>query len=452
MSSVESWLLDDPTDAPNISDAPGWKVLVVDDEEEVHNVTQMVLQHFEFEQRPLRLMHAYSGQEAVDLVATNDDIALVLLDVVMENDAAGLQAAKRIRDELGNRRVRIVLRTGQPGQAPEHEVIANYDINDYKDKTELTSQKLKTLLYATLRSYRDLVTIESNQRGLEKVIAATASVYEQRELQRFASAVLLQMTHLLHLREEAVYLKSAPALVASTQQEHRLVIEAATGEYQAFITHYAEDVLPESVVADLQAAVTQRKSLFLADRYVLHYASSSGEQNVLYVGLDEPLDTFQQELLELLEPTVAALGFELWGIEYLSQGKHSVLRIYIDAEAGISVDDCARVSGQVSAVLDVEDPIVGEYTLEVSSPGMDRLLFRLDQFPEFVGEVVELRLRRPYEGRRNFKGVLQGIEGEDVVVRIDDHEYLLPYSAVDKARIHPRIQGAVSVTGEATND
>ncbi len=162
--------------------------------------------------------------------------------------------------------------------------------------------------------------------------------------------------------------------------------------------------------------------------------------------------TKQQELLELLEPTVAALGFELWGIEYLSQGKHSVLRIYIDAESGISVDDCARVSGQVSAVLDVEDPIVGEYTLEVSSPGMDRLLFRLDQFREFAGEVVELRLRRPFEGRRNFKGVLQGIEGEEVVVRIDDHEYLLPYSAVDKARIHPRIEGAVSVTGEATNE
>jgi len=164
------------------------------------------------------------------------------------------------------------------------------------------------------------------------------------------------------------------------------------------------------------------------------------------------LATKQQELLELLEPTVAALGFELWGIEYLSQGKHSVLRIYIDAEAGITVDDCARVSGQVSAVLDVEDPIVGEYTLEVSSPGMDRLLFRLDQFLGFIGEVVELRLRRPFEGRRNFKGVLQGIEGEDVVVRIDDHEYLLPYSAVDKARIHPRIESAVSVTGEATNE
>ncbi|MCB1854431.1 MAG: ribosome maturation factor RimP [Halieaceae bacterium] len=146
-----------------------------------------------------------------------------------------------------------------------------------------------------------------------------------------------------------------------------------------------------------------------------------------------------QQITDLLGATIEALGFELWGVEYLSQGRHSLLRIYIDAEQGISVDDCALVSHQVSAVLDVEDPISGEYTLEVSSPGMDRLLFRLDQYPGFVGEVVDVRLRTPFEGRRKFKGVLTGIEGEDVVVRVDDHEYLLPYSAIEKARIEPRV-------------
>ncbi|MFT6679995.1 MAG: ribosome maturation factor RimP [Haliea salexigens] len=160
----------------------------------------------------------------------------------------------------------------------------------------------------------------------------------------------------------------------------------------------------------------------------------------------------QQELQALLEPTVVALGFDLWGIEYAAQGKHSVLRIFIDAQSGVTVDDCAAVSAQVSAVLDVEDPITGEYTLEVSSPGVDRLLFRLEQFPPFFGEWIEVRLRRPFEGRRNFKGILQSIEGDEVVVRVDDHEYLLPYGAVDKARVHPRIEGAASVTDEATND
>jgi ribosome maturation factor RimP len=149
--------------------------------------------------------------------------------------------------------------------------------------------------------------------------------------------------------------------------------------------------------------------------------------------------TKDQQITQLLETTVEAMGFELWGVEYLSQGRHSVLRVYIDAENGITVDDCAAVSGQIGSVLDVEDPITGEYTLEVSSPGMDRLLFKLEQFALFVGQMIELRLRVAYEGRRKFKGILKGVEGEDVVVQVDDHEYLLPYSTIEKARILPQV-------------
>ena len=149
--------------------------------------------------------------------------------------------------------------------------------------------------------------------------------------------------------------------------------------------------------------------------------------------------TREQQIEAMLAPTVEALGFELWGLEYLSQGRHSLLRLYIEHENGISVDDCAAVSEQVSAVLDVEDPITGEYTLEVSSPGMDRLLFKLGQYPAYSGEEVDIRLRSAFEGRRKFKGILKGIEGEDVVVQVDDHEYLLPHSAIEKARVQPRI-------------
>jgi len=147
----------------------------------------------------------------------------------------------------------------------------------------------------------------------------------------------------------------------------------------------------------------------------------------------------ERQIEQLLLPTVEAMGFELWGVEYMSQGRHTLLRLYIDAEQGITVDDCASVSHQASSVLDVEEPISGEYTLEVSSPGMDRLLFKLEQYADYVGENIELRLRSPFEGRRKFKGVLKGTEGEDVVVQVDDHEYLLPHSAVEKARIEPRI-------------
>jgi ribosome maturation factor RimP len=146
-----------------------------------------------------------------------------------------------------------------------------------------------------------------------------------------------------------------------------------------------------------------------------------------------------QQIAEMLQPTVAALGFELWGVEYVAQGKHSVVRVYIDSPDGITVDDCAAVSAQVGGVLDVEEPVAGEYALEVSSPGVDRLLFALGQYASYIGEVVELRLRSAFEGRRKFKGILKGIEGEDVVIQVDDHEYLLPHGAIEKARLQPRV-------------
>ena len=145
-----------------------------------------------------------------------------------------------------------------------------------------------------------------------------------------------------------------------------------------------------------------------------------------------------EQLQALLAPVVEALGYQCWGIEFLSQGRHSLLRIYIDHENGILVDDCEKVSRQVSGVLDVEDPISSEYTLEVSSPGMDRPLFSLDQYAAHAGELVKIKLRSPFEGRRNFQGLLRGVEEQDVVVLIEDREFLLPIELIDKANIIPR--------------
>ncbi|MBV2134944.1 ribosome maturation factor RimP [Pseudomonas sp. MAP12] len=145
-----------------------------------------------------------------------------------------------------------------------------------------------------------------------------------------------------------------------------------------------------------------------------------------------------EQLQALLAPVVEALGYQCWGIEFISQGRHSLLRVYIDNPDGILIDDCEKVSRQISGVLDVEDPVSGEYTLEVSSPGMDRPLFTLEQFAAHAGEQVKIRLRSPYEGRRNFQGLLRGVEEQDVVVQVDEHEYLLPIDSIDKANIIPR--------------
>ena len=140
----------------------------------------------------------------------------------------------------------------------------------------------------------------------------------------------------------------------------------------------------------------------------------------------------------LIEPVVAAMGFELWGIDHLSQGKNSRLVIYIERESGVSVEDCADISRQVSAVMDVEDPIPGEYRLEVSSPGMARPLYSLDQFTRFQGHHVALKLRTAFDGRRKYQGLLVGVEGDEILLQLDGEEYCFPIESIDSAHIVPQ--------------
>lgn len=140
----------------------------------------------------------------------------------------------------------------------------------------------------------------------------------------------------------------------------------------------------------------------------------------------------------LIEPVVTAMGFELWGIDHLSQGKNSRLVIYIERESGVSVEDCADISRQVSAVMDVEDPIAGEYRLEVSSPGMARPLYSLDQFTRFQGHHVALKLRTAFDGRRKYQGLLVGVEGDEVLLQLDGEEYCFPIESIDSAHVVPQ--------------
>jgi len=138
---------------------------------------------------------------------------------------------------------------------------------------------------------------------------------------------------------------------------------------------------------------------------------------------------------ELIDTTIQALGLDLWGVELLQQGKYSLLRIYIEREEGVTIEDCEKVSRQVSALLDVEDPIAGEYTLEVSSPGMDRPLFSIEHYSQYVGSEVDLKLRRPIDGRRKFKGQIIKVSGDIVGLLVEGSEYDLEFSDIEKASI-----------------
>ena len=142
-----------------------------------------------------------------------------------------------------------------------------------------------------------------------------------------------------------------------------------------------------------------------------------------------------EKVTQLIEPTVQALDLELWGVEHASQGKYSVLRIFIEREAGVTIDDCERVSRQASAIFDVEEPIAGEYTLEVSSPGIDRLLFTPQQFQRYRGEEVSVRMRTPVDGRRKFKGILTDVVDDIIHIQVDGSDFELPHGDIEKANI-----------------
>lgn len=145
----------------------------------------------------------------------------------------------------------------------------------------------------------------------------------------------------------------------------------------------------------------------------------------------------QERLWQLLQPVIEAMGYEFVGVEFLAQGRRSLLRVYIDAPNGVTVDDCEQVSYQVSGVLEVEDPLKGAYNLEVSSPGFDRPLFTLEQFRRFCGQRVQLRLGSLHEGRRRVSGELREVRDASVVVVEEGTEIEVPFELIEKARLVP---------------
>jgi ribosome maturation factor RimP len=147
------------------------------------------------------------------------------------------------------------------------------------------------------------------------------------------------------------------------------------------------------------------------------------------------MSTRVEQIRTLVEPVLGALGLQLWGIEYLGQGRHTLLRVYIDKPEGIGIEDCAEASRQISGILDVEDPITSEYTLEVSSPGIERLLFTLDHYRQYLGAEIKLRLRQNFEGRRNFGGVLVEVEDDEISIAQGEDTLSFPIELIERANV-----------------
>lgn len=274
-----------------------WSLLVVDDDPEVHAVTTLALSDFTFAGRPLHFLHANSAAEARTLLEQRNDIALVLLDVVMESDHAGLDLVKYIRNQLHNSFVRIVLRTGQPGQAPELEVIQRFDINDYKYKTELTRERLFTTVYTSLSTYRDLMALDANRRGLEKVIEASAHIFELRSMEHFAQGVLEQLVALLFLDCDAVMLHVSG--VAAKGNTTRLHLVAGMGAYRNVVGQDAAGTLPELVLERIRTALQETGPHAGEHYFVAHKTDAAGDELAFYLDAGVPVPAPDRRLLEL---------------------------------------------------------------------------------------------------------------------------------------------------------
>jgi response regulator RpfG family c-di-GMP phosphodiesterase len=300
---------DSGTDGGQQEAAP-WKVMIVDDEPAIHEVTKIALKGVKFSDRPLEFIDCYSGAEACETIQNHQDVALMLLDVVMETDHAGLDVAKFVRASVGNQNVRIVLRTGQPGQAPEREVITAYDINDYKEKTELTSSKLFTVIYSSLRAYRDITTIEASKHGLAHVIDASASIFQLSALDRFSQGVLEQLTALVQADPGALYLKSSPSLdaLAVTYRRNEWHVVAGTGAY----ADYSGRDTSASLLSNgqlLDDVLKERRSLNRGRSYAAYFEDRLGNVSVLLLTGVDSITPIESDLIQMFMRNVS-IAFE----------------------------------------------------------------------------------------------------------------------------------------------
>lgn len=290
--------------APRGIDPGSWKLLIVDDEPEVHRVTKLVLKDKSFFGRKIEFLGAHSGQECMDALRAHPDTAVVLLDVVMETDDAGLRLVKWIREVLRNDAVRIILRTGQPGRAPEERVIVEYEINDYKEKTELTAEKLFSAVVNAIRSYRYIREIQGSKHGMEMILNAAPDLFKLQSLKLFASGVLTQLISLFSASQDAAFIDISG--FAARIERKGFVIIAGAGKFNGCVDSMAENVVSPQAREAIRRAVSERKQLYEGEVFVACMEGHSGELGVIYLEGCPKLEEIDLRLVSLYGVNVAA--------------------------------------------------------------------------------------------------------------------------------------------------
>lgn len=307
-----------------------WRVLVVDDDEDVHQATVFALRDARVLGRNLEFLHAYNSAEALAILRETDNIAAILLDVVMETEDAGLRMVGQIRESLGLHAVRIILRTGQPGYAPDIEAISRYDINDYKTKAELSRSKLYTTLTAAVRSYDQIVRLDAGKRGLELIVDNANRFMAEQGSAAFTQGVIEQLAALIGTEPEGVVCSLADEVTAATpDDEVSFRVLAAVGRHQFMVRRPTGAIDNPHIRQNLIVALRSRKNQIGRSDATLFFASRKGGDFAAFVEAKHPLGEIDAHLLEVF---CANVGICADNVELVSRLRETA---YVDSLTGL---------------------------------------------------------------------------------------------------------------------
>lgn len=416
-----------------------WKIMIVDDAEDVHDITRMVLEDYSFKGRKVECISAYSGKQAAELMALHPETAVILLDVVMETDHAGLDLVRYIRETLKNNFVRIILRTGQPGEAPEAQVILEYDINDYKTKEELTNKKLYTSVTAALRSFQDMRTIEKNRKGLKMIIDATSDFFKFSSPEQFAASILKQVTAISWIKEDALFLvkydmdSGKSNTVTVTGREHTACnvelqkdyyILAGTGIFEKSVNKDINDIEDTIIIDGIRQALKQKKTFFRKNCFICYFTVCNDMEIILCFKNTRTLNNTDHDLIDIFLSNLA-LAFDIFyhrlNLENLVKQRTSQLNLEKEKVAKAQCILSKYVPVQLA-----EKILAGEIkdVWEHSRKKLTLFFSDIENFtgttesmePEDMAGLLNEYLTEMYDIAKKFEGVVANTNGDEIFI------------------------------------
>ncbi|MGF1721143.1 EAL domain-containing protein [Vibrio kyushuensis] len=298
-------IIDDSADeTPLSSRPPCWRILIVDDDKDVHIATELTLNDLTIEDRPLEVLHAYSADEAKEVLQREHDVSVILLDVVMETEDAGLKLVDIIRNTLKLSSIRIILRTGQPGYAPEMETIQRYDINDYRTKSELTRIRLFTILTSTIRAYKQIQQQQTMRQGLENVVKASTELANIHGMRLFAEGAVKQISALIQIEPDGLICAQEGMLDDSNTAQ----VIAASGRYSNLVQAPLDSIQSNRIKRAITTCLLLKRSS-MDDGLTLYFSTEQGRGLAAYVDIEHPLEPTDRHLLEVFCANIS-VGFD----------------------------------------------------------------------------------------------------------------------------------------------